>query len=100
MTSAFDTIRRDDLINILETIIGEDARLLLSNTTLDVKMNGLKTKNFQSNIGSLQGDGISGILFNIYFEATLRRTRKEIDYYLSPSDHTYSMPVPETSNFL
>ena len=102
MTSAFDTIRRDDLINILETIIGEDevrfARLLLSNTTLDVKMNGAKTENFQSNIGSPQGDGISGILFNIYLEDTLRRTRKEIDYYLPPSDHTYSRPVPETSN--
>ena len=102
MTSVFDTIRRDDLINILETIIGEDevrfARLLLSNTTLDVKMNGVKTENFQSNIGSPQGDGISGILFNIYLEDTLRRTRKEIDYYLPPSDHTYSRPVPETSN--
>ena len=102
MTSAFGNIRRDDLINILETIIGEDevrfARLLLSNTTLDVKMNGVKTENFQSNIGSPQGDGISGILFNIYLEDTLRRTRKEIDYYLPPSDHTYSRPVPETSN--
>ena len=83
MTSAFDTIRRDNLISILETIIGEDevrfARVLLSNTTLDVKMNGVKTENFQSNIGSPQGDGISGILFNIYLEDTLRRTRKEVD---------------------
>ena len=102
MTSAFDTIRRDDLINILETIIGEDkvrfARLLLSNTTLDVKMNGVKTENFQINIGSPQGDGISGILFNIYLEDNLRRTRKEIDYYLPPSDHTHSRPVPEASS--
>ena len=34
-------------------------------------MNGVKTENFQSNIGSPQGDGISGILFNIYLEDTI-----------------------------
>ena len=36
-------------------------------------------------------------MFNVYLEDTLRRTRKEIDYYLPPSDHTYSRSVPETS---
>ena len=67
MSSAFDTIIREDLIKVLENILHEDevrmVRLLLSNTTLDIKISGVDTEEFLSNIGSPQGGGISGTLF-------------------------------------
>ena len=46
MSSAFDTIIREELVYILEQILHEDelrmCRLLLSNTTLDIKINGVR----------------------------------------------------------
>ena len=39
-------------------------------------MNNVETAPFTSNIGSSQGDGISGVLFDIYFEASLRKIRE------------------------
>ena len=47
MSSAFDTIIREDLIKVLENILHEDevrmVRMLLSNTTLDIKISGVDT---------------------------------------------------------
>ena len=49
-------------------------QLLLSNTTLDVRINKAETEPFSSNMGSPQGDALSGVLFNIYFpEESLRK---------------------------
>ena len=79
MSSAFDTIRRDTLINIVKNFLDEDEvrmiQLLLSNTTLDIRINKAETKPFNSNMGSRQGDALSGVLFDIYFEETLRKVR-------------------------
>ena len=58
MSSAFDTIRREKLIEILKSFLDEDEvriiRLLLSNTTLDI-MNNVETEPFTSNIGFTSG---------------------------------------------
>ena len=43
-------------------------RVLLSDTNLEIKIPGANTKPFQSNIGSPQGDVLSGFLFTIYFK--------------------------------
>ena len=94
MSAAFDTIKRAELLEILSTIIDDDEvrmiRLLLSNTTLDIKMNGVDTSKFQSNIGSPQGDGISGILFNIYLEHSLRILRRQADATDILYEHCYA----------
>ena len=94
MSSAFDTFIREELVNILEQILhGDKLRmciLLLSNTTLDIKMNGVETESFVSNIGSSQGDRISGVFFNIYLEGSLRRTRFEINRTDPEVEHAYS----------
>ena len=72
MSRAFDTINRDKLMTILESIpeITDDdrqlIRILLSNTSLQVQFNGILTAPFQSTIGSPQGDGLSPLLFAIY----------------------------------
>ena len=103
MTSAFDTIRRSKLIEILTTFLEEDdirmIRILLSNTTLELKMKNTITKSFRSNIGSPQGDGLSGLLFNVYFEYSLRKIRYELITNVALFDHSYFKnkrePLPE-----
>ena len=101
MSSAFDTIHRDKLLKIVETFLDDDEiriiRVLLSNTILQIKTtNGVKCEPFISTVGSPQGDGISGMLFNIYFESALRKIRAKLvttnlgiehNYYLRPNDH-------------
>ena len=100
MSSAFDTIRRQKLLNILETIIDDDemrlVRFLLTNTSLEIKMNNTKTEPFQTNIGSPQGDGISGCLFNVYFENALRKVRKIIQEDKIYKEHSYSKKIEIT----
>ena len=98
MSSAFDTINRSELINTLQTFIPDDEmrfiRLLLSNTTLEVKVQGAKQELFGTNVGSPQGDGISGPLFNVYFEKALRQLRLDISEHTPPpnADHQYNNP--------
>ena len=83
MSSAFDTINREELLNITAGFIDEDEmrilRLLLSDTTLEVKVKGAEASQFTSNIGSPQGDSISGPLFTVYFENALKDLRQAID---------------------
>ena len=85
MTAAFDTINRVKLIDIFKNIVEEDElrmiKALLSKTTLEIKTNNnnIESIPFRTNIGSPQGDGLSGTLFTVYFEASLRKLRNEID---------------------
>ena len=82
MSSAFDTINRQKLMEILDNILGKDEvriiRTLLSNPTLEVKVEGAKTEAFGSNTGSPQGDSASGPLFEIYFENALKEVRRAV----------------------
>ena len=94
LSAAFDTINREELLAILTNIINEDemrmARLLLSNTTLDIKLKGAKTSPFDSNVGSPQGDGISGVFFNVYLEDALRRARAKMNSANINIEHSYA----------
>ena len=66
-SSAFNAIWRDKLIEITEESLEEDKmrmlRVLLTDTNLEIKIQGADRKPFQSNIGSPQGDAVSGHLF-------------------------------------
>lgn len=77
MSSAFDIINREDLAQIIKTNFDEDVyritKILLSNTTLGIKFRYTKTSSFVNNKSLKQGDGISGILFNVYLEGSPRR---------------------------
>ena len=96
LSSAFDTINREKLLQILAPLIGKDeyrmTKALLANTELELKMKNANTVSFKSNVGSPQGDGISGPLFNIYFEAALRDLRHAINNATPTpsSDHEYT----------
>ena len=80
MSSAFDTIDRQTLLDILREIIEEDElriiRFHLSDTIINTRINGAtKEKPFESNIGSPQGDSLSPVLFSIYLENALKEVR-------------------------
>ena len=82
MPYAFDTIQIDQLIDIVKEILNEDEigtlKVILAKTTLEVKVENAQTTTFESNIGSPQGDSISGMLFTIYVNDALQKLRKEI----------------------
>ena len=78
MSSAFDTIQCDTLINSKGFLNEDEVRmiqLLLSNTMLDIRINKAETEPFNGNMGSPQGDAISGVSFDICFEESLRKVR-------------------------
>ena len=79
MTSAFDTINRNKVLKITKDILKEDEfrilRVLMSDTTLEVRVNGTNSTPFISNIGSPQGDSSSGPIFTLYFENSLKEIR-------------------------
>ena len=82
MSSAFDTIHRDKLLKIVENILNEDElrilRVLLADTTLEIKIQNAEACPFTSNIGSPQGDSISGPLFTIYLNHALQQIRNKM----------------------
>ena len=94
MSSAFDTIDREELMGILETILEEDevrmCRLLLSNTSMKLRFGSECEETIQTNKGAPQGDAISGIFFNITFENALRDLRAELNKASPYIEHSYS----------
>ncbi|GFO45117.1 very-long-chain enoyl-coa reductase [Plakobranchus ocellatus] len=91
MSAAFDTINRTKLLEILRDIIDEDElriiRFLLSETTIDVKINGANDPMpFTTNIGTTQGDSLSPVLFTVYLEHALMDIR--------PVQNDKQEPVP------
>jgi hypothetical protein len=93
MTAAFDTIIRQELLDITNDFLNEDEnrliRILLSNTKLTIKMNNVEAQQFKSNVVSLQGDGLSSTLFNIYSEAALCKLRLKLDRNDIVDEHSY-----------
>ena len=80
MSSAFDTIDRQTLLDILREIIEEGELRIIrfhpSDTIINTKTNGAtKEKLFESNKGSPQGDSVSPVLFSIYLENALNEVR-------------------------
>ena len=91
MSKAFDTVRRSQLLQILQDIIDPGnlniIKVLFSNTTLSVKMNKIIGERFQTNRGVPQGDSLSPKLFNVYVNEALSR----IDNITNLNDHDYSL---------
>ena len=80
MSSAFDTIEREQLIDVVKEILNGDKirilRTLLTETTLEVKAENAQTTTFEYNINITQEDSISGSLFRIYFNNALQPPRE------------------------
>ena len=98
MSAAFDTVDREKLLNILESILDEDKiriiQFLLSNTSISIRVNGVsKLMPFISNIRVPQGDGLSPVLFTIYLEAALRDVRIDLGNKELPTELAYADDV-------
>ena len=84
MSSAFDTIRRSTILDLLVECGCDDdevrlVRLLLSNTKLKVNINGTLSAEFQSFLGAFQGDCLSGCLFTLVLAGALRDLRNRLE---------------------
>ena len=79
ISSACNTIYRDELLKIVEEFLDEDdlqiLSTLLAEATFEVKMENTQATIFESNIGSPQGDSISGPLFTLYFNRALQQIK-------------------------
>ena len=82
LSRAFDTIRRDKLLDILQTFLGESEmriiRLLLADTSLEPRLSTGECHAFATSIGTPQGDSLSPVLFTVYLEAALRDLRSRL----------------------
>ena len=82
MSRAFDTIRGDKLLTVLETFVNDSElriiRMLLADTTLEPILKRGKGSSFATTIDTPQGDSLSPVLFVIYLEAALRDLRHNL----------------------
>lgn len=96
MSSAFDTIKRQTILNLLNDAgCSEDdirlVRFLLSGTILRVRINNVKSSEFESTLGSFQGDALSGKLFTLTLAGSLNHARI-VSLLPSPPISENSMP--------
>ena len=98
MSSAFDTISRETVLNVLEDAgcTSDEirlVRLLLSNTVLRVKVNNSISVEFQSTTGAFQGDALSGNLFTVVEAAALIHLRSILSQ-VSSVPYVVNHPIP------
>ena len=81
MSSAFDTIKRQKLMNELNKLLDDDEwriiMTLLSN--INVPFEDCKGEEIETNIGSPQRDAISGTFFHAAFEKGLRNLQEKMN---------------------
>ena len=65
-------------------------RLLLSNNEISLRYENHSEEIFNSNKGSPQGDGISGIFFTLALERALRDLRSKVNTKRTSMEHSYS----------
>ena len=79
LSRAFDTIRRDKLLDMLQTFVDDSElrmiRFLLADTSLQPRLSTGDCLAFTTTIGTPQGDSLSPVLFTVYLEAALRDLR-------------------------
>jgi len=80
MSAAFDTIKRSTVLNLLaDAGCSEDdtrlVRFLLSNTKIRIRVNKTFSVEFETTLGSFQGDSLSGLLFTLVLAAALNHLR-------------------------
>ena len=98
LSSAFDTINRKKLIEILSTIIPESElkiiELLLTNTILAIRYNKNTCKSYTTNIGCPQGDALCPVLFTVYLEACMKEIRTTYP------ENSYELIYADAVNFV
>ena len=79
MSKAFDTVKGNNLMELLETILDPDETHMMTILLKDVKLSVRIRKTFgekiTTNIGAPQGDCLSSILFTLYLADALKTER-------------------------
>jgi hypothetical protein len=95
LSKAFDCVVRSILYEELEEILDEDClrilRVLLSDTTLQVKIGDLRSEPFQTMIGVPQGGSLSPIFFILYLHLTMKGFEDQV--LARPTDGYYTQPT-------
>ena len=82
LSRAFDSIRRDKLLEVLQSFLDEPElrmiRFLPAATSLEPRLSTGECHAFASTIGTPQGDSLSPVLFTVYLEAALRDLRSRL----------------------
>jgi len=81
MSRAFDTIKRSKILHVLQEAgcVNDDlrlVRLLLADTKLRVRIKTVHSAEFETSLGSPQGDSLSPVLFTCYLAAALSSIRE------------------------
>ena len=81
-SSAFDTIKREHLLDIVIGIPNDDVtsliQILISKTTLEIKIDGdVEKVPIETNIDSPQGNGLSGTAFDCFFKTHSSMSEKK-----------------------
>ena len=96
LSRAFDTIRRDKLLDTLQTFHDESElrmiRFLLADTSLQPRLSTGDCMAFATTISTTQGDSLSPVLFTVYLEAALRDLRSRLPTRL-PEDAALPLDV-------
>ncbi|XP_078576824.1 uncharacterized protein LOC144862312 [Branchiostoma floridae x Branchiostoma japonicum] len=97
MSRAFDTIKRSKILEVLKQAGCNDdelrlVRLLLSDAKLKVRVKSTHSADFETTIGSPQGDSLSPVLFTCYLAAALETVRKS-SARPNPPVSTLGMPL-------
>ncbi len=93
MSKAFDTVRRNELFDVLREILDEDEihmkKILVEDVKLTVRVGNNLGNKIITNIGVPQRDCPSPILFIIHLAAALRQTNN-IGKQKAIRDHDYT----------